>query len=174
VLDPCGPIMAGGGDAPSVPIWDMAVLAGATLMISTVVIIVWTQPVTYSLDGPEEVLTIHSGLSTATLSFESACLDDPCNELSVWIVPHDGKESWDGSMVGADEVILLDSESTESSIDFDNQPLTGEYRIILDGEGSYTFETSVNRTIPHQFVPSIIGALFVVWGIWRKQQEEMD
>ena len=167
--------MAGGGDTPSVPVWDMAVLAGAVLVISTIVIVTWTQPVTYELGGAQqEVLSIHTGLSEASLSFEAACLDDPCEPLSAWIVPHDGKESWGGSLDGAQEISLLISNETESSRSL-NEPLSsGEYRIILDGEGEYTFEVTINRTFPHEYIPAIIGALLVVWGVWRKQQEQMD
>ena len=167
--------MAGGGDAPSVPVWDVAVLAGAVLVISTIVIVTWTQPVTYELGGTQqEVLSIHTGLSEASLSFEAACLDDPCEPLSAWIVPHDGKESWDGSLDGSQEISLLNSNETESSRSL-NEPLSsGEYRIILDGEGEYTFEVTINRIFPHEYVPAIIGALLVVWGVWRKQQEQMD
>lgn len=167
--------MAGGGDAPTVPVWDMAVLAGAALVISTIVIVTWTQPVPYELrGGQQEVLSIHTGLSEASLSFEAACLDDPCLPLSAWIIPHDGKESWDGSLDGAQEISLLNINQTESSLSLNDPLSSGEYRIILDGEGKYTFEVTVNRTLPHEYVPAIIGALLVVWGIWRKQQEEMD
>ena len=172
MLDPFPKFMAGGGDAPSVPVWDMAVLAGATLLISTIVIVTWTQPVTYDLDGEQEILAIHTGISQASLTFESSCLDEECNPLSVWVVPHDGAEDWDGSLKGASETILLDSESTESTVELSDRLDSGEYRIILDGDGSYTFEVTVNRTLPHEYVPAIIGALLVVWGIWRKQQEE--
>ncbi len=174
MLDPFRNSMAGGGDAPSVPVWDMAVLAGATLLLSTIVIVVWTQPVTYDLDGDEEILTVHAGLSQATLTFESTCLDDQCNPLSVWVVPHDGTEDWDGSLKGAEETILLDSESTESVVELSEPLESGEYRIILDGDGAYTFEVTVNRTLPHEYVPAIIGSLLLVWGIWRKQQEDID
>ena len=167
--------MAGGGDAPSVPVWDMAVLAGATLVISTIVIVAWTQPVTYELrGGQQEILSIHTGLSEASLSFDAACLDDTCEPLSAWIVPHDGKESWDGSLDGAQEITLLTINQTESSSDSNDPLSSGEYRIILEGEGEYTFEVTINRTFPHEYLPAIIGALLVVWGVWRKQQEEMD
>jgi hypothetical protein len=167
--------MAGGGDAPSIPVWDMAVLAGATILLSTIVIVSWTQPLNYNLNGnDQEVLTVHTGLSTATLTFDASCLDDPCQPLTVWVVPHDGEESWDGSLAGAQEVQLLNSDTPETSETL-NEPLpAGEYRIILDGDGKYTFETTVNREIPHEFVPAIIGALLMVWGIWRKQQEDLD
>ena len=167
--------MAGGGDAPSVPVWDMAVLAGAALVISTIVIVAWTQPVTYELGGgQQEVLSIHTGLSEASLSFDAACIDVLCEPLSAWIVPHDGEESWDGSLDGAQEINLLNANETESSSSLNDPLSSGEYRIILEGEGEYTFEVTINRTIPHEYVPAIIGALLVVWGIWRKQQEQID
>ena len=167
--------MAGGGDAPSVPIWDMAVLAGATLLLSTIVIVLWTQPVTYDLDSePKEVLIVHTGLSEASLTFEATCLDESCNPLSVWVVAHDEQESWDGGLLGAIEVDLLGGNTTESEESLPEPLEAGEYRIILEGEGSYSFETTVNRTLPHEYIPAIIGALLVVWGVWRKQQEDMD
>ena len=167
--------MAGGGDAPSVPVWDMAVLAGATLVISTIVIVAWTQPVTYELGGgQQEILSIHTGLSEASLSFDATCLDDSCVPLSAWIVPHDGKESWGGSLDGGQEITLLNTNQTESSSSLNDPLSSGEYRIILEGEGEYTFEVTINRTLPHEYIPAIIGALLVVWGVWRKQQEQID
>jgi len=168
-------VMAGGGDAPSVAVWDMAVLAGATILLSTIVIVSWTQPMNYTLNGnAQEVLIVHTGISSATLTFEATCIDDPCQSLTVWVIPHDGKESWDGSLVAGQEVELLNSDTPETSESLNDPLATGEYRIILDGEGQYTFETTVNRQIPHEFIPAIIGALLVVWGIWRKQQEDLD
>ena len=174
--------MGAGGDAPSVPLWDMAVLVGATLFISTVVILVWTQPDTYDLDGPKEVLTVHTGLSQAGLTFESACSSNAdaesedsvssCGDLTVWILPHDGAENWNGRLDGGIDVVLLNDGNTESSVELNAKLDSGEYRLILDGEGQYSFEVTVNRTIPHEFLPAIIGAILMIWGIWRKQQEE--
>lgn len=173
--------MGAGGDAPIVPVWDMAVLIGATLFISTVVILVWTQPNTYVLEGEEEVLTVHTGLSQAGLTFESTCISSSdtdatssssCEELSVWIVPHDGEESWDGDLSDAVEIDLLVDGESESTVSMNGKLDSGEYRLILDGEGEYTFEVTVNRTIPHEFGPAIIGSFLLIWGIWRKQQEE--
>jgi hypothetical protein len=168
--------MAGGGDAPNVPVWDVAILAGAVLLLSTIVIVTKTQPSSYTLDGnTQEVLTVHSGyFSGGTLTFEASCLDDPCQILTVWVVPHDGGESWNGGLADATEIQLLDSNTIETSKDL-NEPLpSGDYRIILDGDGRYTFETTIQRDVPHEYVPAIIGAFLVVWGIWRKQQEDMD
>lgn len=168
--------MAGGGDAPNVPVWDVAVLAGSILLLSTIVIVTWTQPSTYTLDGnAQEVLTVHTGyFSGGDLTFEASCLDEPCQTLTAWIVPHDGSESWDGGLADATEIGLLNSNTTETSKGL-NEPLSsGEFRIILDGDGTYTFETTVQRDVPHEYVPAIIGAFLVVWGIWRKQQEDLD
>ena len=165
--------MGGGGDAPSVPIWDMAVLAGATLFISTLIIVSpWTQPDSYDLDGQQEVLTVNTGFSQAGLTFESACISDLCEELTAWVVPHDGAENWNGRLDGADQVILLEQGDSENTVDLNDKLETGEYRLVLDGQGQYTFEVTVNRTIPHEYVPAIFGSLLLIWGIWRKQQEE--
>ncbi len=182
MLHHCRNRMGAGGDAPSVPLWDMAVLVGATLFISTAVILIWTEPDKYDLDGQSEVLTVHTGLSQASLTFESTCVSSSesesvgsplsCGELAVWIVPHDGAESWDGRLGDAKEVILLEEGSFESTVNLNDKLDKGEYRLILEGDGNYTFEVTVNRTIPHEFGPAIIGSFLVIWGIWRKQQEE--
>ena len=175
--------MGGGGDAPSVPIWDMAVLAGATLFISTLVIVSpWTQPDTYDLDGEQDVLTVHTGLSQASLKFESKCIEsteelDPqspanCGNLNVWVIPHDGEEIWDGSLVDGKSLLLLEDGAIESTVEMNDMLDKGEYRLILEGDGLYTFEATINRTIPHEFTPAIIGSIMLIWGIWRKQQEE--
>ena len=67
--------------------------------------------------------------------------------------------------------ITVDGAS-ESAVTLNGKLDSGEYRLILDGEGQYTFEVTVNRTIPHEFGPAIIGSMLLIWGIWRKQQEE--
>ena len=163
--------MAGGGDVESTSVWDMAILAGAVLLVSTIVIVAWTQPVQYELDGTQEVLVIHTGLSDATLSFKAECTGEVCGDLSVWIIPYDGAESWNGGLNNAQEIQLLDQDTSSVSIDMDGTLASGEYRIILDGAGSYTFETTIHRTLPHEYIPAIIGSLLLIWGIWRKQHE---
>ncbi len=71
-------------------------------------------------------------------------------------------------------MIILNSNTSESEESL-NEPLSkGEYRIILDGEGNYTFEATVHRNLPHEYIPAIIGAMLIVWGVWRKQQEGAD
>ena len=124
---------------------------------------------------------MHTGLSQAGLTFESTCISksdsDSAPPLSVricpvWIVSHDGSESWNGELDGAEEIDLLVDGASESTVTLNGKLDSGEYRLILDGEGQYTFEVTVNRTIPHEFGPAIIGSMLLIWGIWRKQQEE--
>ena len=167
--------MAGGGDAADTTPWDLAVLVGAALMISTLVIVTWTQPVTVGLDGQTEVLTIHTGLSDATINFDIEHAPDceDCTGVTVVLVEHDGEDAWDGVIpANAPSLILLEEgDEGPESVGFNEVIPQGEYRVILDGEGSYLFEATVNRALPHEYVPALIGALLLVWGIWRKQLE---
>jgi hypothetical protein len=167
--------MAGGGDAADTTPWDLAVLVGAALMISTLVIVTWTQPVTVGLDGPTEVLTIHTGLSDATINFDIEHAPDceDCTGVTVVLVEHDGEDAWDGIIpANAPTLVLLtDGDQGPESVGFNEAVPQGEYRVILDGEGTYLFEATVNRARPHEYVPALIGALLLVWGIWRKQLE---
>ena len=179
VLNRFGRDMAGGGDAPNVPIWDMAVLIGASLLISTIFIVIWTQPTTVvSENDSTEVMTFHTGISTAKVSFDiekhSDCDSESvtCEDVTVYLVPHDGNEIWDGDIpTNSRNLVLLDDGAESASVGFNDPIAQGEYRVVLDGEGTYLFEMTVNRTIPHEYVPALIGSLFVVWGVWRKTQE---
>lgn len=164
--------MGGGGDAPSVPPWDMAVLVGASLMLATLFIATWTQPVSHAVDGPTEILTIHSGLAEASLRLEAQhgleCTEaDPCDALRVYVLA-EGQSLSDVTPVE----LLPTGHGEHAEIALNDRLDAGAYRIVLDGEGSYDFEATVNRTVPHEYVPAILGALLLVWGIWRGQQED--
>ena len=108
--------MGGGGDAPSVPAWDLAVLVGAALLISTVVISVWTQPITIEVEDSEEVMTFHTGVSDASVNFEvqyaSECYGEVpggfehCSLVLVHLIPHDGDTIWDGE-IGDDAISMI-------------------------------------------------------------------
>ncbi|GEM_PF-789619 len=166
--------MAGGGDVESVPAWDMAVLVGAALMLSTFVIVTWTQPVTHAVTEPTEILTLHTGVADASITLTAAhdmsCTEaDPCAALLVYVVP--AGEDIDS----VTPIELLDAGHGQSNEISLNQPLEqGEYHLYLDGEGEYAFEVTISRAIPHEYTPALIGALLLVWGIWRKQQEDHD
>ena len=188
--------MGGGGDAPSVPAWDLAVLVGAALLISTIVISVWTQPVTIAVEDSQEVMTFHTGVSDASVNFEveyaAECYGDvsgeggdefeQCSLISVYLIPHDGETIWDGQL--SDDTIsmvLVDGETPPEkgesiSVGLSDKVPQGEYRVILEADPSATvqFEMTVNRSIPHEYVPALIGGLLIVWGSWRKSQETVD
>ena len=173
--------MAGGGDAPDVPAWDLAVLIGAALVISTLVIAVWTQPTPVSSENlPTEVMTFHTGLSDATVSFEAgyaaSCWEegsDPCEAIVVTLVSHNGDDAWDGIIpVDSPSMTLLDGEKGEmSTVSFNEKIPQGEYRVILEGDADLQLEMTINRSIPHEYVPALFGSLLLTWGIWRKAQE---
>jgi len=169
--------MAGGGHAPSVSTWDLAILAGCILLISTVFIAVWTQPVTTELDGAKEVLVVHTGLSEATISFNvgkaEPCLipnGTTCDGFEIIIVKSDGGE-WDG-VIPSDATrvdVLLDKD--EETVRMTSPLSQGEYRVIFDGDGEYFFEADINRSVPHEYIPAVFGAFLIVWGMWRGNQE---
>ncbi len=184
--------MGGGGDAPSVPAWDLAVLVGAALLISTVVISIWTQPVTIDVEASEEVMTFHTGVSDASVNFEleyaAECYGDVpggfehCSLVVVHLVPHNGDTIWDGE-IGEDTIsmILMDGDTPPQkgesiSVGLSDKVPQGEYRVVLEADPSSTlqFEMTVNRSIPHEYVPALIGGLLIVWGMWRKSYENED
>ena len=184
--------MGGGGDAPSVPAWDLAVLVGAALLISTVVISLWTQPITIEVEDSEEVMTFHTGVSDASVNFEvqyaSECYGEVpggfehCSLVLVHLIPHDGDTIWDGE-IGDDAIsmILMDGDTPPGkgesiSVGLSDKVPQGEYRVVLQADPSSTlqFEMTVNRSIPHEYVPALIGGLLIVWGMWRKSQEPED
>ena len=172
--------MAGGGDAPSVSTWDLAVLAGGILLMSTVFIAVWTLPVTKELDGAEEVLLVHTGVSDAMLSIDvgkaESCMipnGTTCDGFEIIIIESEGGD-WDGVIPSnAIRVDVLDGKDVET-VRFSDPLPQGEYRVVFDGEGEYFFEADVNRSVPHEYIPSVFGAFLIVWGMWRGRQEPVE
>ncbi len=175
-------LMAGGGDAPSVSTWDLSVLTGCILMLSTVFIAVWTLPEisTIELDGAEEHLIIHTGVSDATVSFDvgkdESCMvsnGTECDGFEIIIIESEGGD-WDGVIPSnAMRVDVLDGKDKET-VRFSDPLSQGEYRVVFDGEGEYFFEADVNRSVPHEYIPAVFGAFLIVWGIWRGRQEPVE
>lgn len=152
--------MGGGGDAPVVPAWDLATLAGLVLILSTVAIAVWTQPETVDLDaGTVEFKEIHTGLSGGTLVVDATqqeCTEN-CSTVTVVLTHEDG------------EVI---SQAVEEGRILVTLEESGTYTVELEGEGIHQVEITLRRAVPHEYLPAIAGALLLVWGMWRERQEE--
>ena len=78
-------------------------------------------------------------------------------------------------------MILMDGDTPPQkgesiSVGLSDKVPQGEYRVVLEADPSSTlqFEMTVNRSIPHEYVPALIGGLLIVWGMWRKSHENED
>jgi hypothetical protein len=46
----------------------------------------------------------------------------------------------------------------------------GPIVVTAEGEGDYTISVSVQRQLPLEALPVILGLFLVIWGEWRKRQ----
>ena len=155
--------MGGGGTAESIPPWDLASLTGATLLIGTVLMALWAPGHDLSLDSGSGVVQITSvdvgflGSSDAIqidVTPGESCSGD--NATACNIVVNIGSEMFQFNETGGDATSQRSSE--------------GPQVITAEGVGDYTISVSVQRQLPLEAFPVILGLFLVIWGEWRKRQ----
>ncbi|OUX23307.1 MAG: hypothetical protein CMA23_002015 [Methanobacteriota archaeon] len=155
--------MGGGGSAESIPLWDLASLIGATLLIGTVLMVLWSPSHDVSLESGSGVVQITSvdvgllGSSDAVqidVSPGESCSGDNATACSLTVSI--GPETFEFNEVGGDATSQRSSD--------------GPLIVTAEGEGDYTITVSVQRQLPLEALPVILGLFLVIWGEWRKRQ----
>ena len=155
--------MGGGGTAEPIPPWDLASLIGATLLIGTVLMALWSPGHDISLESDSGVVQITSvdvgrlGSSDAIqidVSPGESCSGD--NATTCTITVNIGSETFQFNETGGDATSQRSSE--------------GPIVVTAEGEGDYTISVSVQRQLPLEALPVILGLFLVIWGEWRKRQ----
>ena len=155
--------MGGGGTAEPIPPWDLASLIGATLLIGTVLMALWSPGHDLSLESESGVVQITSvdvGLlgSSDAIQIEvspgESCSGD--NATTCTITVNIGSETFQFNETGGDATSQRSSE--------------GPIVVTAEGEGDYTISVSVQRQLPLEAFPVILGLFLVIWGEWRKRQ----
>ena len=193
--------MGGGGHAPAVPAHDLAILIGAVIIIATVMISFWTQPESVVLesesmdrdtdvdglpdsvdsdddnDGLPDVVhlrTVRLGLLghdkvRIKATYSGVCAENSslCGALIVEVL-----QSGQASPAVAAQLILDGGSAAGAEAELTLDPdASGEFNIILKGAGEFEIEVQIERQIPLQWLPAVLGGLLFVWGIWRRSQE---
>ncbi|DAC22567.1 MAG TPA: hypothetical protein HA345_05250 [Candidatus Thalassarchaeaceae archaeon] len=155
--------MGGGGSAESIPVWDLSSLIGATLLIGTVLMALWSPSHDLSLESGSGVVQITSvdvgllGSSDAVqidVSPGETCSGD--NATTCSLIVNIGPESFEFNEAGGDATSQRSSD--------------GPLNVTVEGEGDYTLTVSVQRQLPLEALPVILGLFLVIWGEWRKRQ----
>ena len=155
--------MGGGGTAEPIPPWDLASLIGATLLIGTVLMALWSPGHDISLESDSGVVQITSvdvGLLGASDAIQidvspgESCSGD--NATTCTITVNIGSETFQFNETGGDATSQRSSE--------------GPIVVTAEGEGDYTISVSVQRQLPLEALPVILGLFLVIWGEWRKRQ----
>lgn len=155
--------MGGGGTAEPIPPWDLASLIGATLLIGTVLMALWSPGHDLSLEsesGAVQITSVDVGLlgSSDAIQIEvspgESCSGD--NATTCTITVNIGSETFQFNETGGDATSQRSSE--------------GPIVVTAEGEGDYTISVSVQRQLPLEAFPVILGLFLVIWGEWRKRQ----
>tara|TARA_B100002052_G_C15801007_1_gene561099 strand:- start:47 stop:514 length:468 start_codon:yes stop_codon:yes gene_type:complete len=155
--------MGGGGTAEPIPPWDLASLIGATLLIGTVLMALWSPGHDISLESGSDEVQITSvdigflGSSDAiqiAVTPGESCSGD--NATTCNVIVKIGSEAFEFNESGGDATSQRSSE--------------GPLNVTAEGVGDYTISVSVQRQLPLEALPVILGLFFVIWGEWRKRQ----
>ena len=155
--------MGGGGTAEPIPPWDLASLIGATLLIGTVLMVLWSPSHDLSLEsesGEVQITSVDVGLLGSSDAIQidvvpgESCSGD--NATTCNIIVKIGSETFQFNESGGDATSQRSSE--------------GPVVISAEGVGDYTISVSVQRQLPLEALPVILGLFLVIWGEWRKRQ----
>jgi len=155
--------MGGGGSAESIPLWDLSSLIGATLLIGTVLMALWSPSHDLSLEsgsGVVQITSVDVGLLGSSdvvqidVSPGEICSGE--NATTCSLIVNIGSESFEFNEAGGDATSQRSSE--------------GPLIVTAEGEGDYTLAVSVQRQLPLEALPVILGLFLVIWGEWRKRQ----
>lgn len=154
--------MAGGGTAPPLKISDVFLLVGVTLIIGTLFIQEWDQPVKINGDdGPFE------GTSN---SFSGDFLKIAVkveNESEVRIqIFEDGEElESDRTLVSADGELEVEHESNGGEL---------EWIVTLEEGVNGEIDVDLSRAYGLNFIPYLLGFAFAGYGLYRRMNESSE
>ena len=157
--------MGGGGTSEPIPVWDLSSLMGATMLIGTILMALWTPSNEVSLEQGGEPIWLTSVdvgfLGSEDIIEISVLPDESCN----------GANSTPCSIlvnVGLEELSFPEEESWYSLTS--SRTSEGPLNISVQGVGDYDVKINVKRQLPLEAIPAILGLFLLVWGEWRRRQ----
>ena len=157
--------MGGGGTSAPIPVWDLSSLMGATMLIGTILMALWTPSNEVSLEQGGEPIWLTSVdvgfLGSEDIIEISVLPDESCN----------GANSTPCNIlvnVGLEELSFPEEESWHSLTS--SRTSEGPLNISVQGVGDYDVKINVKRQLPLEAIPAILGLFLLVWGEWRRRQ----
>ncbi|MBI32084.1 MAG: hypothetical protein CMB72_05880 [Euryarchaeota archaeon] len=157
--------MGGGGTSEPIPVWDLSSLMGATMLIGTILMALWTPSNEVSLEQGGEPIWLTSVdvgfLGSEDIIEISVLPDESCN----------GANSTPCNIlvnVGLEELSFPEEESWHSLTS--SRTSEGPLNISVQGVGDYDVKINVKRQLPLEAIPAILGLFLLVWGEWRRRQ----
>ncbi len=157
--------MGGGGTSEPIPVWDLASLMGATMLIGTLLMALWTPSHEVNLEQGSEPISLTSidvGFLGSEDAIEVSVLpDESCNE---------------SNSTGCNIIVDVGGEELSFPADESWYSLTssrtseGPLNITVQGAGDYEVKINVKRQLPLAALPAILGLFLLVWGEWRRRQ----
>ena len=157
--------MGGGGTSDPIPVWDLSSLMGATMLIGTILMAMWTPFHEVNLEQGDEPIFLTS-VDVGFLGSEDV--------IEISVLPN---ESCNGANstpcnilvnVGGEELSFPEDESWHSLTS--SRRSEGPLNISVQGEGDYDVKINVKRQLPLEALPAILGLFLLVWGEWRRRQ----
>jgi len=157
--------MGGGGESEPIPVWDLASLMGAIMLIGTILMAVWI---------PSHEVNLEQGAEPVWLTSVDVGFLGSEDVIEISVLPDESCIGFNSSScnimvnVGDEELLFPEDEwwysltSTRTS--------DGPLDISVEGTGDYEVKISVQRQLPLEALPAILGLFLLVWGEWRKRQ----
>ena len=154
--------MAGGGTAPPLKISDVFLLVGVTLIIGTLFIQEWDQPVKINGDDGAYVGTSQSFDSD---TIEIVVVVENASEVRIQIF-EDGEEVED-----IRESVVADGD-VEKSYNSNGGEL--EWIVTLEEGVNGEVDVDLSRAYGLNFIPYLLGFAFAGYGVYRRMNEPAE
>ena len=178
--------MGGGGDAPPLRLHDVAILLGGVMVLASLTLMFWNPGI--FVKGPvgerDETVPVWIGLSEYdlskgdTISFKVQAEDcesnitGKCEFSGVVMLVENGvtPKDEDDAAVFERWSELEPGDQEDMTLKAPDENLYQLWIEIEDGNGMYWADA--DRKMMTQWLPTIIGALFIGWGIWKHSIEQ--
>ena len=154
--------MAGGGTAPPLKMGDVLLLVGVTLLIGTLFIQQWDQPVKVN-SGDEPLEGTSRTFSGDVLEISVIAQNESNVRIQIY---EDGDIVLDSTTLSNEDISV--SQSYES-----NGGLL-EWKVTLENEVDAEIDVDLERAMFLTFLPYILGALITTAGVMKRQADSAE
>ncbi len=151
--------MAGGGTAPPLKMGDVLLLIGVTLLIGTLFIHQWDQPVKVNA-GDEPLEGTSRTFSGDSLQISVVTQNESNVRIQIF---EDGETVLDNTN--------FSNGATSVTETYDSNGGLLEWKVTIEGEVDAEIDIDLQRAMFLTFIPYILGALITTAGVMKKKTE---